>query len=79
MTEQAVAARIDRLPLSRWHFKIRMLFGGATFFDSFDAYSIAFALPLLLQDWHIKPAQIGNLLAIGTCTITAARTFLSCL
>jgi putative MFS transporter len=65
MTEQAVAARIDRLPLSRWHFKIRMLFGGATFFDSFDAYSIAFALPLLLQDWHIKPAQIGNLLAIG--------------
>ncbi len=47
MNEQEVIARLERLPATRWHVKMRVLFGVATFFDSFDAVAIAFALPVL--------------------------------
>jgi putative MFS transporter len=33
--------------------------GSATFFDAFNALSIAFVLPILVRDWHISVPQIG--------------------
>ena len=37
-----VVARIERLPISWWHIKARIIIGVATFFDAFDALAIAF-------------------------------------
>ncbi len=65
MQEQAIIARMERLPSSAWHVKIRILFGIATFFDSFDAVALAFTLPVLIRSWHIAPGQIGGLLSIS--------------
>jgi putative MFS transporter len=65
VNEQEVIARLERLPSTRWHVKMRVLFGVATFFDSFDAVAIAFALPVLIREWHIAPGQIGGLISIG--------------
>ncbi len=45
-----VVARIERLPISTWHLKARIIIGIATFFDAFDAFSIAFVLPVLAID-----------------------------
>src|SRR5687767_8181534 len=64
-TAQMVAARLDRLPISPWHIKMRVVFGVATFFDAFDALAIAFVLPAIIGPWRITPPEIGNLIAVG--------------
>jgi putative MFS transporter len=57
--------RIENVPFSRWHTKARITMGSATFFDAFDALSLAFALPVLVGLWHLSPLQIGVLIAAG--------------
>lgn len=61
----ALLARIERIPFSRWHLRARIVVGSATFFDAFDALSLAFVLPVLVRAWHITPGQIGVLIATG--------------
>ena len=39
-TTAEVVARLERLPPSRWHVKIRSIIGVAWFFDAFDALAI---------------------------------------
>jgi putative MFS transporter len=55
-------ARMESVPFSRWHTHARVVMGSATFFDAFDALSLAFALPVLISLWDITPAQIGFLI-----------------
>ena len=61
----ALLGRLESLPFSRWHLRARLIVGSATFFDAFDALSLAFVLPVLVRLWHITPAEIGWLIAIG--------------
>jgi MFS transporter, putative metabolite:H+ symporter len=61
----AVVARIERLPISSWHVRTRVIIGVATFFDAFDALAIAFVLPVLVPAWHLAPQQVGFLIAAG--------------
>ena len=56
-------ARMESVPFSRWHTKARIIMGSATFFDAFNALSLAFALPTLIRLWHISPKQIGFLIS----------------
>lgn len=65
LSEQSIAARIERLPISSWHVKMRVAIGVATFFDGFDALAIAFVLPVLVGAWNITPPQIGVLISIS--------------
>ena len=58
-------ARLERAPFSRWHLRARIVMGSATFFDAFDALSLAFVLPVLVRLWGISAVQIGWLIAIG--------------
>src|SRR6185503_9004184 len=58
-------ARLESIPFSRWHLRARIIVGSATFFDAFDALSIAFVLPILIRQWGITPAQVGWLIATG--------------
>jgi MFS transporter, putative metabolite:H+ symporter len=60
-----IAARIERLPHSRWHNKIRLIVGAVNFSDAFDALTVAYVLPALIPLWDIKPAEIGALISIG--------------
>jgi putative MFS transporter len=64
-TEQASAnliARMEQVPTSRWFVVARIVMGSATFFDAFNALSIAFVLPILVPLWHITPPEIGILI-----------------
>ena len=56
-------ARLESAPFSRFHAKARVVVGSATFFDAFDALSLAFALPVLIGLWHITPQQTGLLIS----------------
>jgi MFS transporter, putative metabolite:H+ symporter len=60
-----IAARMERLPLSSWHNKMRFIVGSANFSDAFDALTVAYVLPALIPMWHIGPTQIGALISIG--------------
>jgi MFS transporter, putative metabolite:H+ symporter len=60
-----IAARIERLPFSRWHLKARILIGTATFFDAFDALTIAQIIPVLRPLWNLSGTQAGLLISTG--------------
>src|SRR5947199_10707638 len=64
-TGTELITRIEQIPLSRWHLRPRVIMGSATFFDAFDALSMAFVLPVLIGAWHLKPTQIGSLISIA--------------
>ena len=59
----ALLARMEQVPFSSWHRKARLVMGSATFFDAFNALSLAFALPTLIRLWHISPRQSGLLIS----------------
>ncbi|UNS95347.1 MFS transporter [Streptomyces tubbatahanensis] len=61
-----VAARFERLPLSRWHVTVRLIVGVVTFFEAFDQLLIAYALPQLRQEWHLGTAHSTMLLTVGS-------------
>jgi putative MFS transporter len=58
-----IAARLDRLPVSAWHIRVRLILGIATFFDAFDILAISFALPAIVGPWHLSPQQVGGVLS----------------
>jgi MFS transporter, putative metabolite:H+ symporter len=65
LSEELIIARIERLPLSAWHLRAVGLVGLASFFDAFDALTIAFVLPVLAVAWRIPPDAIGLLISAG--------------
>src|SRR5258707_6511354 len=60
---QALLTRMESVPFSRWHMRARIIMGSATFFDAFDALSIAFVLPVLIGPWKITPTEFGFLIS----------------
>ena len=52
-----ILARIERLPLSSWQIRTRIIVGTATFFDAFDALSIAYVLPAVVPRGSSRPAR----------------------
>jgi putative MFS transporter len=53
---------MEQVPTSHWFVTARIVMGSATFFDAFNALSIAFVLPILVPLWHITPPEIGILI-----------------
>ncbi|HTH99128.1 MAG TPA: MFS transporter [Stellaceae bacterium] len=64
-TPADIVARLERLPLSSWHVRMRVVVGTATFFDAFDALAIAYILPAIIPLWHLHPGEIGWLISTG--------------
>jgi MFS transporter, putative metabolite:H+ symporter len=59
----SLLARMEQVPFSGWHRNARLIMGSATFFDAFNALSLAFALPTLIRLWQISPKQSGLLIS----------------
>jgi putative MFS transporter len=60
-----IIARMEALPLSRWHLKARLIVGSATFFDAVDTVAIGMVLPVIGQAWQLTPQEIGWLVSGG--------------
>lgn len=60
-----IAGRLERIPVSSWHVKARLIVGVATFFDAFDMLAIATAVPVLARLWHLTHPEIGLLISSG--------------
>lgn len=67
--------RMESVPFSRWHIKPRVIMGSATFFDAFDALSLAFVLPVLIGLWSLTPGEIGILIGSGYLGQTVGAIF----
>ncbi|WP_206792007.1 MFS transporter [Amycolatopsis sp. MtRt-6] len=61
----ALLARLERLPITRRLLLIRVIIGSATFFDAYTVLVIAFAMPQLVTEWDLSPAQVGAILSAG--------------
>src|SRR5665213_2930381 len=62
---RSVAARIERLPFTSWHFAVGLIVASAWFFDAVDALAIAYVLPVLNGLWDLSASQTGMLIAGG--------------
>jgi putative MFS transporter len=64
-SQQEIVARLERLPLSTWQARTRIVVGAATFFDAFDALAIAYILPAIIPLWRLSPTNVGWLISTG--------------
>ncbi|MEE2035196.1 MFS transporter [Rhodococcus chondri] len=64
-TAEMISARLERLPMSRWHIKARVIVGAVTFFDGFDQLMIAYSLPVLIPKWNLTATSVAWVIAIG--------------
>ncbi len=64
-TPEDILARIERLPLSSWQIRTRIIVGTATFFDAFDALAITYVLPAVAPAWKLTPGAISWLISAG--------------
>ena len=62
---ESISARLERLPVTRELSTIRLVIGAATFFDAYTVLAIAFAMPVLVSEWKLSPAEVGMILSFG--------------
>ncbi|MGW0550309.1 MFS transporter [Streptomyces altiplanensis] len=70
-----IAARFERLPLSRWHVLVRVAIGMVTFFEAFDQLLIAYTLPELSQEWGLTRSQGTLVLTVGSIGMLIGALF----
>jgi MFS transporter, putative metabolite:H+ symporter len=60
-----ISGRLERLPITRPVLWTRNIIGAATFFDGYTVIAIAYAMPVLVQEWSLTPDQTGLILSMG--------------
>ncbi len=65
LTAELISARMERLPFSRFHFRILSIAGACSFFDAFDSLTLSYVLPVLVTLWKFSPADTGLLISTG--------------
>ena len=63
---ESVIARLERLPISRELTIARIVIGSATFFDAYTVLAIAYAMPVLAQEWSSLQARSAQLSLLDT-------------
>jgi MFS transporter, putative metabolite:H+ symporter len=61
LTSQALAARLDRLPITRFHYKLLFAGGFGYTFDAMDGAIVAFILPSVTKQWGLSSGATGIL------------------
>jgi len=65
LSVETLVARMERLPVTFWHVRARLVVGAATFFDAFDVLTISVALPVLVGKWRLTPSEVGLVISAG--------------
>lgn len=56
---------IEKLPLGPVHYWTVIVAALGFMFDSFDTYIVSYAMPSIIQEWHITPVENGMLTSMG--------------
>ncbi|HWN31652.1 MAG TPA: MFS transporter, partial [Pseudonocardia sp.] len=60
-----IAARLDRIPPNRFHLRLAAVLGTGTFFDGFDAISVAVVLAAIVGHFHLSIGTAGLIISAG--------------
>lgn len=60
-----ISARVERLPLCWFHYKMLIIHGFGWAFDAFDVGIVTFIVTALAKDWNLTSGQIGVILSAG--------------
>lgn len=63
LAQRDIAARMERLPLTRTQVKARIVVGTATFFDGYDSLVMGLVMPVIAGAWGLSRDNIGLLLS----------------
>ena len=58
-----IIARLERIPFSRFHWRLFFYLSAASIFDAFDALTIAVALTVIFTEFHISFVNDGLLIS----------------
>lgn len=58
-------ARLDKVPVSRFHWRLVGISGIGWMFDSMDVGIISFVVAALAREWGLGPAEVAWILSIG--------------
>jgi putative MFS transporter len=61
LTSHLMAARLERLPMSRFHYKLLFAGGLGYTFDAMDGAIVAFILPSVTKEWGLSSGATGIL------------------
>jgi putative MFS transporter len=65
MNDELIAARVDRLPVSRFHKRLLLLVSLPFFFDISDIFTFSYAAPALVKEWGLPISTIALLTSAG--------------
>ncbi|MDH7498950.1 MAG: MFS transporter [candidate division NC10 bacterium] len=60
-----IIERLDRLPLSKFHWRLLWFSGLGWMFDAMDVGIVTFVLASLKESWSLSPQQVGNVASVG--------------
>jgi putative MFS transporter len=75
MNDELIAARVDRLPVSRFHRRLLLLISLPFFFDISDIFTFSYAAPALVKEWGLTISQIAMLTSAGFFGMFLGATF----
>lgn len=61
----SAGARLERLPISRLHYRLLFIHGLGWLFDAMDVGIITFVVTALAKEWQLTPAQVGLVASSG--------------
>ncbi len=65
LTTATLAARLDRLPAARFHYRVLVVAALSLFFDTLDTVVTGFAFAAFREEWHLGGQALGITSAIG--------------
>ena len=70
-----ISARLERLPVSAFHYRLLLITGLGWAFDAMDTGIISFVLPVLAKVWGLSPDQMGFIGSIGLIGMAIGAVF----
>lgn len=70
-----IISRLEKIPVSRFHYKLLLITGLGWMFDAMDTGIIAFVLPTLAKAWGLSAAQMGYIGSMGLVGMALGAIF----
>ncbi|QJW47288.1 MFS transporter [bacterium BFN5] len=70
-----IISRLEKIPVSRFHYKLLLITGLGWMFDAMDTGIIAFILPTLAKAWGLSAAQMGYIGSMGLVGMALGAIF----
>ena len=73
MSAETFVARLDRVPLNSFHWKLLITSGLGWMFDAMDVLLIGFLVAPITREFSLAPAQVGLVASAGFVGMFLAR------